>query len=117
MADEFVISTRPVDVAGVVLVVVAGALDFNHAEHARDVLLAAAAAPGCRQLRVDAAALEFIDACGLGALVAAANATTAAGATFALTNPAPQVRDVVQMIGLGPTFGLAAADGTPAAAR
>ena len=76
-----------------------GELDLADAGMLRDMLVAAT--EGDRPLvRVLVDNLEFVDSAGLGALIAGANAATAAGCTFELVNPQPMVLRVLKVAGV-----------------
>jgi anti-sigma B factor antagonist len=76
-----------------------GEIDIATCPAVRESLTAAISAGNVR-LAVDMSAVSFIDAGGIGALVAAANAARSAGGGLSLVAPSWQVRrllDVLQM--------------------
>ena len=106
MPDDTTITYEPADPDGLVVAALAGELDLDRADDVRDSLARAAAAPGCRYLRVDVSGLDFLDSYGLGALVSARNSAAAEGVTLTLAEPSPPVRKAIEVTGLGEVFGL-----------
>jgi stage II sporulation protein AA (anti-sigma F factor antagonist) len=106
MPNDPTIAYEPVDPDGVVVASLAGELDLDRADEVRDSLTVAAGATGCRYLRLDLSALDFIDSYGLGALVSVRNAAAAQGVTFSLAEPSPPVRKAIAVTGLGDIFGV-----------
>jgi anti-sigma B factor antagonist len=105
--SDLVISVRPVDGAGQVVVAPEGDLDINAADRVRVALIGAVRTRGCRRLRVDLSGVDFIDSTGLGALVAGRQAADAAGVAFLVTDPSPQVRRALLVTRLDAALGLA----------
>lgn len=78
-----------------------GQLDFAHADRIRESLLAVVnARRGTGRLLVDCSNLTFIDGAGLRALTAASRAAGAAGLHFAVINPSPALRFLLDLLGL-----------------
>ena len=61
---------------------------------------------GCTSFTLDASAVTFFDAGGLGALVWLRNAVTSFGGTLTVVAASPQFHQTAQITGLGPTFEL-----------
>lgn len=66
-------------------------------------------ASGERQLRVDLSELGFLDSTAVGVLLRARRDSVSAGAQFDLVCPDGPAHRVLSLLGLLPTFGLAAA--------
>ena len=76
----------------------AGEIDLATAPGARQALLAALETSP--HLTVNMAAVRFIDATGIGALIAAATRAQELGGTLRLQEPGRQVRRVIKILGL-----------------
>lgn len=81
------------------IIALAGEIDISVTPEIRRTLLAAA---GVREttLGVDCSAVSFIDAGGIGMLVAAANCARAGGGDLLLRDPSPQVRRLLAIVHL-----------------
>jgi anti-sigma B factor antagonist len=84
---------------GVAIVAVAGEVDLATVGELRSTLDWVMAPPRA-EVVVDLAAVEFIDASGLGALVGAAAAAARAGVRFRLQAPSPPVERVLELAGI-----------------
>jgi anti-anti-sigma factor len=87
----------------VAVVVVAGEIDVSSVPKLRESL-AHALAPPRREVVVDLAAVEFIDASGVGVLLAAAGDAARTGVKFRLRTPSPSVGRVLQLAQLDGTL-------------
>jgi anti-anti-sigma factor len=61
---------------------------------------------GCISYTVDASAVTFVDAGGLGVFVRLSNAVTPLGGTVTITAASPRFRQVAELVGLGTALGL-----------
>ncbi len=91
---------------------VSGELDVYTAAEVRRQLRAALA-HGCTRFTVDVAAVEFVDAAGLGELVRLHNAVTPAGGTVTFVAASPAFRRTGHVAGLTRAFRLQAASVQP----
>jgi anti-anti-sigma factor len=82
--------------ASVAVVVVEGEIDLSSVPKLRQTL-AHALAPPRREVVVDLAAVEFIDASGIGVLVGAAAEAARTGVNFRLRTPSPSVERVLDL--------------------
>jgi anti-sigma B factor antagonist len=93
-------SARPGDTAGpdrtVAIVTVVGEVDLATVAELRSTLNRVMTAPR-QEVVVDLAAVDFIDASGVGALVGAAAAAARAGVKFRLKAPSPSVERVLDL--------------------
>jgi anti-anti-sigma factor len=80
----------------VAVVVVAGEIDLSTVSKLRQTLAHVIAAPR-QEVVVDLAAVEFIDASGVGVLVGAAGEAGRAGVKFRLRAPSPSVERVLDL--------------------
>ena len=88
---------------GYAVVALCGELDLADAPVVASHLIAAVAAFG-PSIIVDLAGLEFIDCCGLGALVRVLKWTRESGGDTYLVGPGPRVRRVFETAGLVGVF-------------
>jgi anti-anti-sigma factor len=88
---------------GVAIVVVAGEVDPATVSELRNTL-SRVIAPPRQEVVVDLAAVEFIDASGVGALVGAAAAAGRAGVKFRLKAPSAPVERVLDLARLDGTL-------------
>src|SRR5438552_17384656 len=88
----------------VAIVAVAGEVDLATVSELRSAL-SQVIVPRCREVMVDLAAVEFIDASGVGALVGAAAAAARAGVRFRLQAPSPPVERVLGLARLDGSLG------------
>jgi anti-anti-sigma factor len=79
---------------------VAGEVDLATADELSRAATAALQA-GPDTLVIDLAAVTFLDSTGLAVLVAVTNQTTASGVRLTIRDPAPRVRNVIRITGLG----------------
>lgn len=79
---------------------VAGEVDLATADELSQAAAAALAA-GANALVIDLAAVTFLDSTGLAVLVALTNQSTADGVALTIRDPAPRVRNVIRITGLG----------------
>jgi anti-sigma B factor antagonist len=84
---------------GHAVVALCGELDLADARAVESHLIAAVAASG-PSIIVDLAGLDFIDCCGLGALVRVLRRTRAGGGDMSLAAPQQRVRKVLSVTGL-----------------
>lgn len=82
-----------------ITVILAGEIDIATTPAIRQALMAAIGG-GQSQLAVSMSAVRFIDASGIGVLVAAANAARAAGGDLLLQDPSPQLRKLLSILNL-----------------
>jgi anti-sigma B factor antagonist len=61
---------------------------------------------GCISYTVDASAVTFVDAGGLGILVRLSNEVAPFGGTVIITAASPRFRRIAEIVGLGEAFGL-----------
>jgi anti-anti-sigma factor len=88
----------------VVLLEVRGEVDLDHAEELREAVLATfSEQPG--EVRVDLSGVTFLNSSGIGALLAGTKEAETRGARFSVRNPQPQVRKVIDMVGLTEMLG------------
>jgi anti-sigma B factor antagonist len=79
---------------------VAGEVDLATADELNQAIAAALqAGPGA--LVVDLAEVTFLDSTGLAVLVAVTNQTGTSGVRLTIRDPAPRVRNVIRITGLG----------------
>ncbi len=95
---------KSVDKSGERVLSVTGEVDVSCAAELRGQLTAAAD-EGLGAV-VDLAGVSYIDSTGIGVLVGAANAARENGRTFAVRNPQPAVRRVLDMLGVAGELGL-----------
>ena len=81
------------------LVTAVGEIDAATADQL-SAAVAGALADGHKHVLVDFAGVTFIDSTGLGVLVKAHRAATAADARFAVVHPTPQTRKLIRVLGL-----------------
>jgi len=92
---------RDGDVCSVAL---SGELDLGLGDTLTDVLAQQIRRPGTAAVRVDLAAVTFIDSWAIGVLVKARQAAAAAGCRFFVSNPHGHVRRVLDVAGVLPTL-------------
>lgn len=80
-------------------VILGGEIDISTTPAIRQSLMAAISA-GNISLTVDCAAITFIDAGGIGVLVAASNLARAAGGGLLLRDPSPRLRKILDIVHL-----------------
>jgi anti-anti-sigma factor len=85
-------------VAGVEVLEIGGQLDGVGAPEIEKRCLAILGAPGAR-LVLDFSGLDYISSAGLRSLLVLAKKARAAGGGFAICNPAPMVREVMEISG------------------
>lgn len=85
--------------AGASTVTVTGEVDVSNANELREALDAALGQTSAG-ISVDLAQVAYIDSTGIGVLVGAATRSADAGVTFAVTNPQPNVRRVLGLLGV-----------------
>ena len=93
---------------------VSGEVDMSNSADLRAAGIAAASAPDRAGLAIDLSGVTFIDSSGLGALVAIRNAASNASRTVTVVNPSDRARQVIDICGLSPEFGLSPAEPAPA---
>lgn len=84
-----------------------GEIDFTNAATSAEAIRAAIVAERPAAVRVDLAAVTFLDSSGIGVLVQAMKAATAAGADFRVAHPTDKVLDQLHTAGLLEPFGVA----------
>ena len=87
-----------------VVVPVHGEIDIATADDTRDRLLGEAARTDCACMVVDLSRVEFFDASGRRALMAAYQRLTRDGRHMVLAEPAPAVSRVIDVLGLSGSF-------------
>lgn len=88
----------------VVLLEVCGEVDLDHAEELREAVLGTfSERPG--EVRVDLSKVTFLNSSGIGALLAGTKEAETRGTRFSVRNPQPQVRKVIDMVGLTELLG------------
>ena len=85
--------------AGASTVTVTGEVDVSNANQRRDGL-DTVVGQSLAGVYVDLAQVAYIDSTGIGVLVGAATRSADAGVTFAVTNPQPNVRRVLGLLGV-----------------
>ncbi len=96
---DLTISTEVTD-QGRWLLRLTGALDLESRVQLTDVGHDAVTAEGATAVVVNLAAISFIDSTGIGAIVGLAGEAADGGIAFALQDPAPRVRRILQITGL-----------------
>lgn len=99
--------------SGAPVVAVFGELDLATAKVFRDVVNRAVHRYG-PDVVIDAAGITFCDACGVGALVHAANDAHAAGGTLTLVASPPHLTRLLRLVGLYERFSSVTAPREPA---
>ncbi len=98
----------PVTVAaaadGALEVVLRGEIDYTNAAHINEVVRTAVAGSAPPTVRVDLAAVTFLDSSGIGVLVHALKVADASGAGFRVRGPGPKVLDQLRITGLDELF-------------
>jgi anti-sigma B factor antagonist len=79
---------------------VAGEVDLATADELSQAATAALES-GTQTLVIDLAEVTFLDSTGLAVLVAVTNRTTADSVSLTIRDPAPRVRNVINITGLG----------------
>lgn len=111
MTQGNLLSTRVVPLSpGVVELSVHGEIDIATAPVLHRAILDAIDEHRPTLLRVDVAAVPFMDSTGLGALIAGRNHAHQRGTHLAILRPVDRVRRVLEVTGL---HGLLGCDGTP----
>lgn len=77
-----------------------GSLDFASKQAMVDEALAAIGRTGTKGVALDLSGISFMDSTGLGAIVEISGAAEDAEIAFALIDPSPRVRRVLEMTGL-----------------
>jgi anti-sigma B factor antagonist len=88
---------------------VAGEVDLATADELNQAA-AAALEGGTKALVIDLAEVTFLDSTGLAVLVAVTNQTSAGGISLTIRDPAPRVRNVIRITGLGQFLPIAPPD-------
>ena len=86
-----------VPILPVVTVTISGEIDIATSQAMRDTL---AIAPGPAHLEVDMSAVTFMDASGIGVLLAARQRAVDGGGSLTLRTPSPAVRRLTGVLGL-----------------
>lgn len=89
---------------GVTVVALEGEIDLATVPGMRARLAAAARREECECLVVDLAGVGFLDASGVGALVAARRSMAARGGRLVLARPRPVVSRVLEILGMDRVF-------------
>ncbi|GAA1784837.1 MULTISPECIES: STAS domain-containing protein [Streptomonospora] len=92
------------DCGDTVVVAVQGEIDIATADDMRDRLLAAASEPGCATVVADLSEVEFFDASGVRALMAARRRLDADGVRTVLGGPSAAVVRTLEVLGLAGLF-------------
>lgn len=88
---------------------------MSNAAEVRDAGTSAVSAGDCSELRIDLSGVSFMDSSGLGAMISIRSAALDLCRTVTIVEASPRVRQVIDVCGLGPEFGLDAPDAVPAA--
>jgi anti-sigma B factor antagonist len=102
---EGLMSTRRL-ADGTVAIEIRGEIDVEHADQLRTTLISTATHVRPVRIVVDMLHVTFVDSSGIGALAAGQNAARTVGIGFAVSNPAPFVRQQLRMMGLADAFGV-----------
>jgi anti-anti-sigma factor len=92
-----------------------GDIDFGNAPSVREAIRAAVGAATPDVIRVDLAAISFLDSSGIAVLVVGHRLATSIGARYVLINPSPGVYEHLRLTGLAELFGVARPGGEPGA--
>ena len=93
------LSIRTSEEGGTYRVVAVGEVDVSNAGELRSAVDAAIAAKPSK-VDVDLGEVGYIDSTGIGVLVGASHRAGEAGCTFEVTNPQPNVRRVLSLLGV-----------------
>ncbi len=93
------LSIKTTNDGGATLVSVVGEVDVSNASELREALDAALAQEPAG-ITADLAQVAYIDSTGIGVLVGAATRSAEADVAFAVTNPQPNVRRVLGLLGV-----------------
>jgi anti-sigma B factor antagonist len=91
---------------GTAVIEIRGEIDVASADELRRTLIDTATNTRPVRLVVDMLHVTFVDSTGIGALAAGQNAARSVGVEFAVSNPAPFVRQQLRMMGLSDAFGV-----------
>jgi len=83
-----------------------GEIDFTNSTTVGGAVRDSVAQAQPRTVRVDLSGVTFLDSSGIGVLVIAHKATVAAGATYQVTGPNPEVYEQLRLTGLVDLFGI-----------
>jgi len=109
-ADQALSVTTDLPAGAVLPVRVTGEVDLATAPRLQAALQAAVgAATPPMEIAVDLAGVTFIDAVGIGVLIAGRNAARAAGVGFSVRSPQPLVVRMIDVLGLAGTLRVAPA--------
>ncbi|GAB7040877.1 MULTISPECIES: STAS domain-containing protein [Catenuloplanes] len=100
------LSAEPVPAGPLVVVTVAGDIDYTNSDEMAGEIWNVLARHAPAAIRVDLAEATFIDSTGLGALIAAYRAAADAGCAFTVAAPSPAFRRVLSITGLSDLFGV-----------
>ncbi|MGC9667743.1 STAS domain-containing protein [Planosporangium sp. 12N6] len=92
---------------GAIEVSLFGDIDFANSAAVRETVLAALTGAALGAVRVDLAAVTFLDSSGIALLVAAYRLATAKNAGFSVVNPTRSVYEHLRVTGLARLFGVA----------
>jgi anti-anti-sigma factor len=81
-------------------VTLAGELDLAGADELTSLLVAELETPGTTVVSADLAAVTFVDSAALGALIVAYQHAEGTAHRFAVTNPTPPVRRILEISGV-----------------
>jgi anti-anti-sigma factor len=96
-----------------VVATLSGELDMPATFRLEPELERATRQPGVRSLVIDMGGVDFIDSAGLGLLLATHERLRADQIRFALANPSPSVRRMLELTGAGDTLAVTAAPASP----
>ncbi|MDR7279672.1 STAS domain-containing protein [Catenuloplanes atrovinosus] len=100
------LSPEPVADGRLVVVRVAGEIDYTNSGEMAGEIWNVLARHSPAAIRVDLAEASFIDSTGLGALVGGYRAAAEAGCAFTVAAPSPAFRRVLTITGLTDLFGV-----------
>ncbi|MGH3622656.1 MAG: STAS domain-containing protein [Sciscionella sp.] len=98
------ISFNTVREGDVLVLEVTGEVDLDHAEELREAVLATFDEQPA-EVWIDLAGVSFLNSSGLGALLSGVKEAESRGIRFAVRRQQPQVRKVVDMVGLTEVLG------------
>jgi anti-sigma B factor antagonist len=98
--NDLDLTVRDSDRPGVVLVTAAGEIDSSNCTDLQDLLTSLAGRDATQEIRVDLAAVSFIDSSGLRALIVGQRASSEAGGALRVSAASEAVRRLFEITGL-----------------
>ena len=89
-----------------VILAVSGEVDLGTAPGLEEAVTAAVSTVGARAVRIDLAAVSFMDSTGLRVLLSGRQAAEQRGITFTVANPQPHLLKVMRVTGIDGLLGL-----------